>query len=209
MPIEANIDAPEEKPGGLPDTGWGRVGSEALGPLSVAWVPEGLTMLRFAPDLGDRGEWGRWTPELGDELPAPAAVPRTVEALLTAYLGGLDVDPALLPVRLRGTAFQERAWTALRRVPRGRVATYGALARAVGSPRATRAIGAAMSANPLPIVVPCHRIIAARHHLGGYSSGLRRKRWLLRVEGIAVVGDHVLPGQLPLFEAAEEPLSRA
>jgi methylated-DNA-[protein]-cysteine S-methyltransferase len=109
------------------------------------------------------------------------------------------VDPATLPVRIGGTRFQVRVWRALRRVPRGRVRTYAGLAKDAGSPRGMRAVGMAMSANPLAIVVPCHRVVGAGHKLGGYSGGLDRKRHLLELEGVVVEGDEVLPGQLELL----------
>jgi methylated-DNA-[protein]-cysteine S-methyltransferase len=76
-------------------------------------------------------------------------------------------------------------WAALRRIPAGTTLTYGALAATIGRPTAVRAVGAANGANPLAIVVPCHRVIGADGALTGYASGLPRKRWLLAHEGFA------------------------
>jgi len=87
-----------------------------------------------------------------------------------------------LPVACRGTAFQRRVWRALREIPYGETRSYADLARAVGAPRAARAVGAANAANPIAIVVPCHRVIRADGSLGGYGGGQRLKRRLLELE---------------------------
>lgn len=91
-----------------------------------------------------------------------------------------------LPLDLRGTAFQKRVWEAMRRIPWGRTMTYGELAEAAGRPGAARAAGAACAANPIPIIIPCHRILASGGGLGGFSGGcgLETKRSLLALEGI-------------------------
>jgi O-6-methylguanine DNA methyltransferase len=85
-----------------------------------------------------------------------------------------------------GTEFQRRVWSALRRIASGRTRSYAEVAGEVGSPRATRAVGGACGANPIPVLVPCHRVLAANHTLGGFSGGLNWKRKLLAREGIAV-----------------------
>ncbi|MGD0199748.1 MAG: methylated-DNA--[protein]-cysteine S-methyltransferase [Bryobacteraceae bacterium] len=87
-----------------------------------------------------------------------------------------------LPLDLEGTAFQREVWEALRRIPYGETCTYGELARAIGRAGAARAAGAANGANPVAIIVPCHRVLAARGGLGGYTGGLERKRFLLELE---------------------------
>jgi methylated-DNA-[protein]-cysteine S-methyltransferase len=87
-----------------------------------------------------------------------------------------------VPLVLRGTAFQERVWQALLGVRYGETVSYTELARAVGAPTAARAVGAAVGRNPLPIVVPCHRVIGLAGDLRGFASGLARKRWLLLAE---------------------------
>ena len=84
---------------------------------------------------------------------------------------------------MNGTPFQKRVWEALRTVPAGKTASYAELAVRVGSPAAVRAVGAANGANPVAIVVPCHRIIGSNGTLTGYGGGLERKTWLLRHEG--------------------------
>ncbi len=103
-------------------------------------------------------------------------------AAIEAYFqGALDALDAL-PVDPAGTPFQLRVWSELRRIPRGCTRTYGEIARAVGSPKACRAVGQANRRNPISIVIPCHRVVAAGGDLGGYSAGLRKKRWLLAHE---------------------------
>ena len=83
-----------------------------------------------------------------------------------------------------GTEFQCTVWSALRRVPRGQAASYGALARALGRPKAARAVGGAVGANPILLFIPCHRVLASNGALGGFSAGLDLKRRLLALEGI-------------------------
>jgi len=110
-----------------------------------------------------------------------------VEAL-TRYISG-DLDAIdQLEVETQGTLFQRRVWHELRQIPCGETWTYGELARRIGKPRASRAVGLANGANPIGIVVPCHRVIGADHSLTGYGSGLERKRWLLEHEGVSVDG---------------------
>jgi O-6-methylguanine DNA methyltransferase len=87
-----------------------------------------------------------------------------------------------LALDLRGTAFQLEVWSALREIPYGETRTYAEQARAIGRPRATRAVGTANGANPLSLVVPCHRVIASGGRLGGYGGGLDLKRRLLAME---------------------------
>lgn len=92
-----------------------------------------------------------------------------------------------LPLAPAGTRLQQEIWAAMRAIPRGQVRTYGDLARAVGRPRAARAAGTACAGNPIPIFIPCHRVVAA-HGIGGYSGGdgLATKRALLSLEGVSL-----------------------
>jgi methylated-DNA-[protein]-cysteine S-methyltransferase len=102
-------------------------------------------------------------------------------ALQAYFKGELDALTGL-PTATQGTDFQRSVWDALRRIPVGRTISYGALANWIGRPRATRAVGLANGANPIAIVVPCHRVIGANATLTGYGGGLERKRWLLAHE---------------------------
>jgi methylated-DNA-[protein]-cysteine S-methyltransferase len=94
--------------------------------------------------------------------------------------------PPLPPLSLAGTEFQKAVWRTMAELAPGQLTTYGEIARALGNPGACRAVGQAVGANPLPIFIPCHRVLAAGGKVGGYSSGLPRKRWLLAHEGIAL-----------------------
>lgn len=108
------------------------------------------------------------------------------EAQLREYFAGArrTFD---LPLAPHGTAFQQRVWTALRAIPYGETRTYGELAAAIGSPNASRAVGMANHRNPIPIIIPCHRVIGANGTLTGYAGGLEIKRKLLALEGINIL----------------------
>ena len=109
------------------------------------------------------------------------------------YFGGRPADFTGYPIDLTGRPpFHRRALRAARRIPYGEVRTYGWLARKAGRPRAARAAGQAMSANPLPVVIPCHRVVGAGGALTGFGGGLALKRALLQLEGIRCRGDRVL-----------------
>jgi O-6-methylguanine DNA methyltransferase len=109
--------------------------------------------------------------------------PGGVIGCLRRYFAGdmTALDP--IQVDTGGTPFQRAVWAALRRIPAGRTASYSELARAINAPAAVRAVGAANGANPIGIVIPCHRVIGADGRLVGYGGGLERKRWLLAHEG--------------------------
>lgn len=101
---------------------------------------------------------------------------------LRAYFAGDITAVDSLPVSTAGTDFQRRVWEALRNIPAGSTLSYGALAQRIGAPKASRAVGLANGANPIPVVVPCHRVIGANGKLTGFGGGLPRKRWLLEHE---------------------------
>ena len=108
-----------------------------------------------------------------------------ISASVVALASGAALTNAplhALPLDLRGTAFQQRVWRELQRIPRGETITYAALAARIGSPNAVRAVGTACGANPVAIVVPCHRVVRADGSLGGYAWGLERKACLLQEE---------------------------
>ncbi len=108
--------------------------------------------------------------------------PDGASAHLEAYFAGELFALDELRVDTGGTLFQRKVWTALRNIAVGRTASYSDVAKAVGSPSAVRAVGAANGSNPISIVIPCHRVIGADGSLCGYGGGLERKRWLLRHE---------------------------
>lgn len=113
----------------------------------------------------------------GGRAPSPAR--RALEAYFDGELGALDG----VVVQTGGTDFQRAVWAGLRAIPVGRTLSYGALAASLGRPKAVRAVGLANGANPVSIIIPCHRVIGADASLTGYGGGLERKRWLLAHEG--------------------------
>ncbi len=176
--------------GRAPVTAVGRFSARAFGSLWLAWSECGLVELSFSPF--------EWLETVGV---ATEPVPKQYAEPLSAYFNREDVPLHTLPRDARGTEFQHRVWEALCRIPRGSVRSYSGVAIDIDNPRAMRAVGMANGRNPLPIVVPCHRVVAASHQLGGYTGGLDRKRALLEIEGVRIEGDVVRPGQLTLFES--------
>jgi methylated-DNA-[protein]-cysteine S-methyltransferase len=153
-----------------------------VGDLLVAVTERGLCRIAYRPD------------EALDELAAGFGarvlrIPRRTDVVrreLDEYFAGtrrefdLEIDLSPIPV------FHRQVLRELVRVPFGQVTTYGALAAKVGKPNAARAIGGAMNRNPIPIVLPCHRVIGANGRLVGYAGGLDRKEQLLRLEGVTL-----------------------
>lgn len=115
-----------------------------------------------------------------------AKAPPRLRAALDSYFAGDLTQLDAIACTTAGTAFQQDVWKALRKIPAGTTMTYGALALKLGKPAAMRAVGAANGANPLSVVVPCHRLIGANGTLIKYGGGLERKRWLLAHEGVAI-----------------------
>ncbi len=105
---------------------------------------------------------------------------------LDAYFNDAKPLPRTLKSRLDGTDFQRKVWAAIETIPRGKTKTYGEIARQIGHPGASRAVGAACGANPLPLFIPCHRVLAANGRIGGFTGGLAVKRHLLKLEGVAI-----------------------
>ncbi|MDQ3283510.1 MAG: methylated-DNA--[protein]-cysteine S-methyltransferase [Acidobacteriota bacterium] len=137
-----------------------------IGPLTAIVDAEGrLEQLRFG---------------VMEVEPNPRAA--AVLTQLREYFAGRrkTFDIELAP---RGTAFQLAVWEALTKVPYGETVTYAELARRIGKPSAVRAVGAANGANPIPVIVPCHRVIGSNGTLTGYGGGIERKQWLLALEG--------------------------
>ena len=122
------------------------------------------------------------------DAPVPPVIRTAFEAYFAGDLTALDA----LEVETAGTPFQKDVWAALRKIPAGQTLSYGALAAKLGREKAVRAVGLANGANPIGIVVPCHRVIGADGSLTGYGGGLERKRWLLAHEGVRL--------ELPLGE---------
>ncbi len=165
----------------------GRPFIESLIPCPLGWFwlrtgPAGLLAAGFGPP----------PPPPASPAPAPAGLETALRLHLDvlrrvqSYFGGGIERFDDLPLAPRGSEFQRSVWDALRAIPRGSVRSYGELAALLGRPGGSRAVGQACGANPWPVIVPCHRVVAAGGRLGGFTSGLDRKRWLLRLERAAL-----------------------
>ena len=144
-----------------------------VGPLLLAGDADGLMLISFPCGRRPREPSASWVRDEG-VLAEPIAQ-------LRSYFAG-ELREFSLPLRPQGTPFQNRVWSALQAVPFGVTISYGEFARRIGQPAAARAVGAANGANPLPIVVPCHRVIGGDHSLTGFGGGLSTKRFLLTHE---------------------------
>jgi methylated-DNA-[protein]-cysteine S-methyltransferase len=151
-----------------------------VGPLTLAATDNGLAFLLFEEPVHydteldvpfDAGQ--RWLAAAANEL--------------QGYWAGRCPRRFRVPLDLQGTAFQRAVWRALLDVPPGHTSTYGAIARQVGAPQASRAAGAAIGRNPVAIIVPCHRIVGSDGSLTGFAGGLKRKEALLQHEGALLV----------------------
>jgi methylated-DNA-[protein]-cysteine S-methyltransferase len=151
-----------------------------LGPLLLTFSSRGLAGLKF-PGENNQSQ----SPPSGNLSPRfhPAWISETIEAL-KSYFAKVPQDFRQLPLDLVSTPFQLQVWQELRDIPWGTTISYREMARRVGLPQGSRAVGQALAANPIPIIIPCHRVIAHDGSLGGYSSGPHRKRWLLQHEGV-------------------------
>ncbi len=153
------------------------VGQSSLGAVMVAATEKGVSaiMLGDDPDALVRA--------LQDRFPRAALVggDATFERMVAAVVGLVEAPGQRLdlPLDIRGTAFQQQVWQALRAIPPGRTATYGEIAEAVGRPKAVRAVAQACAANPLAVAIPCHRVVRTDGDLSGYRWGVERKRKLI------------------------------
>ncbi len=154
-----------------------------LGDISAASSPRGLVYLGFGERAQALAEaWTRrWWPDAALAYDQPA--PPDLVAQLAAYFAG-ELREWSLPLDLRGTPFQLQAWQALRQIRYGTTRAYSEHASAIGHPRAVRAVGAANGANPISVIVPCHRLIGKGGTLVKYGGGLEIKRRLLELEGV-------------------------
>lgn len=174
----------------------------AMGVCGLAWSARGLVRVRLpGPDVNavEARAWNRTSK--GQPAEPPHEIARCI-GLLRDYLQGARIDFRDVALDFDGiNAFNAGIYRALAEVAYGETTTYGALAKAVGVPDAARAVGVAMSRNPWPIIIPCHRVLASGKRPGGFSApgGTMTKDWLLALEGAALTrGTPLLPG---LFRA--------
>ena len=145
-----------------------------IGDLMLAGDGSALSMIGFPSGKGRRDPLPDWT----EDRSAFGEAQRQLDAYFAGKLRQFDI-----PLAPRGTGFQLAVWEALTQIPFGQTIAYRDLAIRIGNPTAVRAVGAANGANPIPIVVPCHRVIGADGSLTGFGGGIETKRWLLRHEG--------------------------
>jgi methylated-DNA-[protein]-cysteine S-methyltransferase len=144
-----------------------------VGPLLLAGDEGGLRLVYFATGRRPKSPPDEWIEE---KAPFKEAI-RQLEAYFEGKLKDFD-----LPLVLDGTEFQLLVWTNLRKIPYGETVSYGQLARRIGSPEAARAVGLANGSNPIPIIIPCHRVIGSNGDLTGFGGGLPVKKKLLALE---------------------------
>jgi methylated-DNA-[protein]-cysteine S-methyltransferase len=157
-----------------------------VGPLAVVFDEEGrLHALGWTDGHARMDRQLRAYAGAQDLRLVPASTADGPAAALRAYFSGDVAAIDGLPVTLHGTEFQRAVWGALRDIPCGETSSYGAIARRIGRPLAVRAVGLASGANPVGIVLPCHRVVGSDGSLTGYGGGIERKRWLLSHEARA------------------------
>jgi methylated-DNA-[protein]-cysteine S-methyltransferase len=144
-----------------------------IGPLMLAGEEGGLRLVHFATGRRPKSPQRNW---IEDKAPFKEVV-RQLEAYFEGKLKEFDV-----PLVLDGTEFQLLVWRSLRKIPYGETISYGQLARRIGSPEAARAVGLANGSNPIPIIIPCHRVIGSNGDLTGFGGGLPLKKKLLALE---------------------------
>jgi methylated-DNA-[protein]-cysteine S-methyltransferase len=149
-----------------------------IGPLTIVLDEQGtLAELRFHRAGDDPPPSSSRQPTTDNRQPLGKVITQ-----LTQYFTG-QRKSFDLELAMRGTEFQLAVWNELLRIPYGDTISYAELARRIGRPAAVRAVGAANGANPIPVIVPCHRVIGANGSLTGYGGGIERKQWLLALEG--------------------------
>jgi len=158
-----------------------------IGAFGAVFTARGLACLSFPSDsLGGCEAWAR-TRALEARVTRDHPALHALSAQLTAYFDG-SLHEFSVPLDLRGTPFQLEVWRALQEIPYGQIRSYTDIAQAIGRPRAVRAVGMANHNNPVPIIVPCHRVIGSNRTLTGYGGGLDLKERLLRLEGVTLGG---------------------
>jgi len=150
----------------------------ALGSVLIATTAKGLCSVKLGDDAA------RLQRLLAAEFSAAEIVEQDLRELKARILAFIDGEAGLarIPLDIRGTVFQRKVWDALRRIPSGETRSYRDIARAIGAPAAVRAVGSACGANPVALVVPCHRVLRTDGGLGGYAWGVERKQRLLEIE---------------------------
>jgi len=155
-----------------------QIDDSPVGPLLLAGDSEALHVLAFGIGSRPREVDADWMPDRKGVL-------KNVRKELDQYFAG-RLTKFSTPLAFNGTPFQNTVWRELTRIPYGATISYLDLANRIENPKAVRAVGGACGANPIPVLVPCHRVLAAKQKIGGFSSGLDWKRKLLAREGVSV-----------------------
>lgn len=156
-----------------------------IGPIRIFTDAAGVLAIEFE-DQGREG--ARLLRQLRYTNIRSAPIPAEVRHAIEAYFEDARSEPfGTLRLGPSGTPFQQAVWKVLRAIPAGQTMSYGDVARLIDRPGASRAVGLANGSNPIPLIIPCHRIIGVNRALTGYGSGLHRKSWLLRHEGAALI----------------------
>ncbi|CRF28599.1 methylated-DNA--protein-cysteine methyltransferase [Mycobacterium tuberculosis] len=161
-----------------------------IGPLTLGWSDKGLCSIEFGTFVEAENKLKAWSrrrygTEKWEQAPeSPAEAARQLRDYFAGALHSFD-----LPLDLQGTSFQLKVWEALAEIPFGSTRSYKDIAERIGSPQAVRAVGGANNGNPVPIIIPCHRVIGANGTMVGYGGGLDIKTFLLQHEGFPVKGD--------------------
>jgi methylated-DNA-[protein]-cysteine S-methyltransferase len=149
-----------------------------LGPFRVQYSPRGISRINFPGHGGPRSI-------VAAKLPPPLFI-RKLSRQLQQYAEGKAVHWDIPLDLSAGTIFQQSVWRTLKTIPRGETRSYGWVAKQIGKPKSSRAVGMACGANPIPVVIPCHRVIASDGSIGGFGGGLPMKRRLLQIEGLSL-----------------------
>ncbi|HEX8063248.1 MAG TPA: methylated-DNA--[protein]-cysteine S-methyltransferase [Allosphingosinicella sp.] len=183
-----------------PDSGGYALFDTAIGRCALVWRG-GLVVGAALPDESDaraRASLARRFPGADEADPPPFAA--AAIAQIVCLLAGGKTDLAGIALDPEGSAFERNVWQAARRIPCGEVRSYGDIAREIGAPGAAQAVGLALGRNPAPIVIPCHRVLAADGRTGGFSApgGVATKFRILEIEGARRVGEPELFESLPM-----------
>ncbi len=156
-----------------------------LGKLYLAATPKGVCRIEF----GSRAHFKQWLKKHVDAVDAierDYVLLKKMKAQLRRYFKGRLVQFDV-PLDPRGTPYQQKIWTAIAQIAYGQVKSYAELGRSIGQTQGFQAVGQACGANPLPIVVPCHRVLAEGHRMGGYGGGIDKKSKLLQLEKVVLL----------------------
>ena len=157
-----------------------------VGPMMALASGSALVALEFGREERHHrldARLARWLPDCSIEGGSNRVLEATA-AWLETYFSGRGADSEVLPIEMHGTEFERRVWRRLLAIPAGQTRSYGDIAHELKLHNGARAVGLANGANPISIVVPCHRVIGSNGTLTGYGGGLDKKRWLLEHEGI-------------------------